>query len=94
MTTRRRRLHLRRTAVQEKPTLVIGKQGATDDVVNEVNSRLKRNEVVKIRFLRTARDQTPQHDLIQRLAEATQSEVIEVRGHTVTLFKQKPPRNK
>ena len=94
MTTRRHRQPLRRTMAQEKPTLVIGKQGATPDVVNEAMSRLKRNEVVKIRLLRTARDQTPQHALIQRLAEATQSEVIEIRGHTVTLFKQKPPRKK
>ncbi len=91
MTTRRHRLHLRRTMAKKKPTLVIGKQGATTEVVYEVKSRLKHDEVVKIRFLRAALDQTPQKDLIQRLAEATQSEVIEIRGHTVTLFKPKPP---
>jgi len=89
MTTRRQRLNIRRTCAKEKPTILIGKHGATNEVAEEVKKQLKRNEVVKIRLLRTAREQTTLKEISQRLVEATQSEVIEARGHTVTLFKRK-----
>ena len=72
---------------------MIGKNGATNDVVEEVKKRLKRNEVVKIKILKTALEQTTMKEITKMLVDNTKSELIEARGHMLTLYKMKDDSN-
>lgn len=93
MITRQQQLRIKRKFANEKPTLLIGKNGATNEVVEEVKKQLKRNEVVKIKILKKALEQTTMKETTKELVNSTKSELIEVRGHTLTLYKMKVDSN-
>jgi RNA-binding protein len=73
----------------EKPTVNVGKEGATTQIVNEVNKQLDAREMIKVKILKTALHETETKDLATTIAEQTDSELVEVRGHTFMLFKRK-----
>jgi RNA-binding protein YhbY len=91
--TKQQRLRIKRKYAKERPTLLIGKNGATKEVVEEVKKRLKRNEVVKIKILKTALVQTTMKEITKKLVNNTKSELIEARGHMLTLNKIKDDSN-
>lgn len=93
MITKQQQLRIKRKYAKEKPTLLIGKNGATNEVVEEVKKRLKRNEVVKIKILKTALEQTTMKEITKKLVDNTKSELIEARGHMLTLYKIKDDSN-
>jgi len=72
---------------EEKPTLWIGKNGVTKEVVDEVKKQLKRNEMVKIRILKKAFVQKSMKELTNHLVEHTESELLDARGRTIILYK-------
>jgi len=72
---------------EEKPTVWIGKNGVTEEVVDEVKKQLKSNEIVKIRILKKAFVQKSLKELTNKLLEQTESELIDARGHTILLYK-------
>jgi len=86
-------LRIRRKFAKEKPTILIGKNGATKEVVVEVIKQLKSNKVVKIKILKTALEQTTMKKITKELMDNTKSELIEVRGHMLTLYKMKDASN-
>ena len=93
MITKKQRLRIRRKFAKEKPTILIGKNGATKEVVVEVIKQLKSNKVVKIKILKTALEQTTMKKITKELMDNTKSELIEVRGHMLTLYKMKDASN-
>jgi len=90
---RQQRLRIRRKFAKERPTLLIGKNGATKEIVEEVKKQLKSNKVVKIKILKTALEQTTMKEITKELVDNTKSEVIEVRGHMLTLYKMRKASN-
>lgn len=93
MITRRKRLRVKREVAGGKPTLWIGKSGVTPEVVGEVKKQLRKNEVVKIKILKKALEQTTVKALAKDLVDKTGSELIEARGHTLILYKIKANSN-
>ena len=93
MITKQQQLRIKRKYAKERPTILIGKNGATNEVVEEVKKRLKRNEVVKIKILKTALEQTTMKEITKKLVDNTKSELIEARGHMLTLYKIKDDSN-
>lgn len=87
MITKKQRLRIKRRIAGEKPTVWIGKNGVTEEVVDEVNKQLKRNEIIKIRILKKAFVQKPMKELTTHLVDHTESELIDARGHTIILYK-------
>jgi RNA-binding protein len=87
--TKQQQLRIKRKFAKEKPTLLIGKNGLTKEVVEEVKKRLKSNKVVKIKILKTALEQTTMKEITKELVDNTKSELIEARGHMLTLYKMK-----
>ncbi|MCW4038425.1 MAG: YhbY family RNA-binding protein, partial [Candidatus Bathyarchaeota archaeon] len=59
----------------------------------EVKKRLKINKVVKIKILKTALEQTTMKEITKELVDNTKSELIEARGHMLTLYKMKDDSN-
>lgn len=70
----------------------IGKDGVTDGVVKELQQRLTREPLVKVRLLRGAREEGSTKDLAQELAEKARVTLVEVRGFTALYHR--PPRHK
>jgi len=83
---RTNRTELRRRASTLKPLIIVGKGGVTDGIIRELDRQLEEKELVKIRFLRSS-NTSQIGEMIARLAKETQSELVETRGNTATLYR-------
>jgi RNA-binding protein len=73
----------------EKPTVHVGKDGITAQLINEVAKQLDAKEIIKIKILKTALHETEVKILAATVAEQSEAELVDVRGHTFMLFKHK-----
>lgn len=75
-------------------TVRIGKSGIGEPQLREIQNILKARGIVKVKLLRAYRDidDTPRHQLAQRLAETLNAQLLGVRGYTFIL--KKKPRAK
>ena len=71
------------------PTIWIGKDGATMELLKQVESQLKARELVKVKAHKSALAEAETADLAERIAASTRSTLVEVMGHTFTLYKQR-----
>ncbi|MGD9780346.1 YhbY family RNA-binding protein [Methanomethylovorans sp.] len=82
------RLHeLKAEASQLKPVMNIGKNGITETVVQEIKKHLKADHLIKIKMLKSSREEKDTTTIAEELSQATASEVIEIRGNNVVLYK-------
>ena len=70
-------------------TIWIGKEGTTEDLLNHVRSQLKTRELVKVKVQRSALDETHTDDLAKNVAASTGATLVEVMGHTFSLYKKR-----
>ena len=77
----------RKSATAIEPALQIGKSGI-EAVVDELRTQLKNKKLIKVKFLRTALHEGDKHEMSEKLAKMTGSELIEVRGNTA-VFRRK-----
>ncbi len=82
------RAALRSAAHRLAAIVHVGQGGITRAVIASLDDALRTQELVKVQLGR--RLDVPAKDAAKRLAEATASEVIQVIGHTCTLFRAKP----
>ena len=73
----------------ERPTVHVGKEGATTQIIKEVAKQLDTREMIKAKILRTALKDEEAKNIASKIAEQTESQLIEVRGHTFLLYKRK-----
>jgi RNA-binding protein len=65
-------------------TLWIGKRGL-DPVVDELAAQLEERDLVKVKFLRSARGSMDVEGLATELAERVDAEVVDIRGNTAVV---------
>jgi RNA-binding protein len=80
---------IKSTLSAESPTVHIGKEGATTQIINEVSKQLDTREMIKAKILRSALKEEEAKNIAAKIAEQTESQLIEVRGHTFLLYKRK-----
>jgi RNA-binding protein len=80
---------IKRELSMEKPTIWIGKGGASQDVVKEIASQLDRNEMVKIKILKSALENTTVKQFASKIATMADASLVEIRGHTFILYRRK-----
>ena len=73
----------------ESPTVNIGKEGVTVQIVNEVAKQLNARKMIKVKILKTALKKIETKEIAVKISEQTESELVDVRGHTFLLFKRK-----
>lgn len=78
---------LRGQAQELSAQLQVGKAGISEGFVDEVDRQLGKDDLVKIRVLRSAAAEVGPEQAGEELAEATDSHLIEVRGKTVVLYR-------
>jgi RNA-binding protein len=82
------RATLRAAAHHLDPIVHVGQSGITPALVASLDDALRTHELVKIQLGK--RLDVGGKEAAKRLAEETGSEVIQVIGHTCTLFRPKP----
>ena len=85
---KKRILELRGMATRLESSTHVGKNGVTASLVEEVARQLKDNKLVKVKVLKSALEAAPRDEIARLLAEKTGSELVDVRGNTVVLFRR------
>ena len=83
---------LKQQSVEKDPTVWIGKSGVTDALLGQIDRQLDANEIVKVKVHKTSPENAEVAELANKIAEKTTSEIVDVRGRTFTIYKQKKPR--
>ena len=65
-------------------TVWVGK-GGIDSVADEVTTQLDDHDLVKVKFLRSARGDRSAEELAVELASAAGGSVVQTRGHTAVI---------
>lgn len=84
----RERAELRAEAHHLNPTVHVGQHGLTPSVIGSLDDALRTRELVKIKL--GNKDDAKPKDVANSLALATNSAVVQVIGHTATLFRENP----
>lgn len=79
---------VKRRLSNEKPTIWVGKEGTSVELMKEIEKQLEKKEMVKIRILKSALLESQAMRIASRIAEQTEASLVEVRGHTFMLYKR------
>lgn len=84
--TSKQRAYLKGLAMTIDPVVQIGKASLTPEVVESVREVIDKRELVKVAVLKNCFDDPK--EIANVLAERTHSEVVQVIGKKIVLFKQ------
>ncbi len=91
--TSKQRSMLKGLAMTMDPIFQIGKSGLTPELTEAVKEALDKRELVKINLLKNCDDD--KNEIANTLAERTNSELVQVIGKKIVLFKyQKDPKKR
>ncbi|MCK5037500.1 MAG: YhbY family RNA-binding protein [Thermoplasmata archaeon] len=68
-----------------QPTIRVGKSGMTEQVISEIAHQLSKNHLIKIKALGCDKNEVKL--IASDLSQHTGSELIDVRGNTIVLWK-------
>jgi RNA-binding protein len=85
MLTGKQRRYLRGLGHKLEPITQLGKGGITDAFVDAIDKALADHELIKLKILETAA--VDRHEAADALAARTSSEVAQVLGNTVLLYR-------
>ena len=83
--TSKQRAYLRSLASTMDPIFQIGKSSVTPELTNAIAEALEATELIKIHVLKNCMDDG--RSIAEVLADRTQSEVVQVIGKKITLYK-------
>jgi RNA-binding protein len=78
---------IKRKLCAENPTIWIGKDGASQELLKEIGKQLDKKEMVKIKILKSALGEGEAKQIAMRISEETEASLVEVRGHTFMLYR-------
>ena len=84
--TSKQRAYLRSLAMTMDPIFQIGKSSITPEFTTAIAEALEARELIKINVLKNCIDDPK--EIAQVLAERTRSEVVQVVGKKITLYKE------
>ncbi|HEX55423.1 MAG: RNA-binding protein [Candidatus Altiarchaeales archaeon] len=74
--------------IEEKiNTIRIGKNGITDELINEIKAQLNKHGVLRVRILRAARISKDRFSIAEEVSRLADAELVLVRGNTFILQK-------
>ncbi len=91
--TSKERAALRAQANSLEPLFQIGKGGMSDALTEQTADALRKRELIKLKVLLESAPETPR-EFAEKLAEATGSEVVQVVGGSIVLYKENPDKDK
>jgi len=70
-----------------QPHCTLGKRGITDEFINHVIQLLKKYKIVKIKALKSAANKNNISEIASKIANATNSHLLDVRGKIFIISK-------
>ena len=86
MLSEKHRKQLRKLAHHRKVIVIVGQHGLTDNVMAEIDQALAVHELVKVRI--NAGEREERSAMIDRVAQQTQSDVVQRIGHIAVFFRR------
>ena len=86
MLTGKQKRYLRSLAHNIDPIFQIGKAGINDNMISQIDETLENRELIKIHILQNNFDD--KKDLAALVAEQTQSELVQIIGSMIVLYKE------
>lgn len=86
MLTGKQKRFLRSKAHHLEPIFQVGKSGINDNMVQQLVETLEKRELIKIHVLQNNFED--KNELAQNLSEATESDVVQVIGSMIVLYKE------
>jgi RNA-binding protein len=86
MITGKQKRFLRSKAHHMKPLFQVGKQGVTDNLIEQLVDILEKRELIKVNLLQNA--PLPKEEVSKQLAHQTGAQVIQIIGNTIVLYKE------
>ena len=91
--TSKERAALRAQANSLEPHFQIGKIGMSDALIEQTADALRKRELIKLKVLLESAPESPR-EFADKLAEATGSDVVQVVGGSIVLYKENPDKDK
>ncbi|GEM03736.1 putative RNA-binding protein YqeI [Halolactibacillus miurensis] len=85
MLTGKQKRFLRSQAHHLRPIFQVGKDGVNENMITTINEALEKRELIKVAVLQNCLEETD--DVAVALVEGTESELVQVIGHTIVLYK-------
>ncbi|MFC5557644.1 ribosome assembly RNA-binding protein YhbY [Ureibacillus thermophilus] len=86
MLTGKQKRFLRAEAHHFTPIFQVGKGGVNEQMLRQIEDALEARELIKVRILDNC--EMDKHEVAQALAEGTNSELVQLIGLTVVLYKE------
>lgn len=90
--TTKDRAYLKGLAMNIDPVLSLGKASLTPEFTTAVSEAIEARELIKINVLKNCMDDP--HTVANTLAERTHSELVQVIGRKIVLYKRNPDKTK
>lgn len=72
--------------MEKVDTINAGKNGLTENLISEINSRLEKHGIVKVRMLRSFRNEDKKR-LAEEIASNVDGKLVDLKGFVLTLEK-------
>lgn len=86
MLTGKQKRYLRSLAHHLDPIFQVGKNGTNDHLIRHINDAIEKRELMKVSILNNNLDD--KHEIAEELASKTGSELVQVIGSTIILYKE------
>lgn len=86
MLTGKERSYLRAEANMLKPIVMIGKDGLTDNVIEQIEQVLSARELIKIKIQNNSMEDA--RNVANEVAKALDAEIVQIIGSTLVLFRE------
>lgn len=90
--TSKQRAYLRSLANNIDAIFQVGKNGISDNFINQINDALEARELIKISVLETAPEEIL--EVANILANSTRSEIVQTMGSKITLYRAREKNSK
>lgn len=68
------------------PVVIVGQNGLTDAVINELNTTLDTHELIKVRL--NAGDREERQTMIEQICNRCNTELVQTIGHVAAFFRR------
>jgi RNA-binding protein len=86
--TDKQRRHLKGLAHHLNPVVIVGQNGLSENVLNEIAITLETHELIKVRL--NAADRQERNEMIERICSESGAELIQSIGHVGVFYLRHP----
>ena len=88
----KQRAYLRSLSNHIDPIFQVGKNGISENLINQLNDALKARELIKIKVLENV--DIPIKDIAEEISLQTNSIIVQIMGSKITLYKRRKENTK